>query len=92
MTDNSSPRRERGTALLVWLIVLALLVLWSLYRGIEAYNDWIGQHRPSSHEEWQFLLPLALTIIQGLGIVALWRCGSGTAGACTCSSAAMRWA
>jgi len=72
MTDNSSPRRERGTALLVWLIVLTLLTLWALYRGVAQYIDWIDHGRSSWYQEWQFLVPLALTIIQGLGIVALW--------------------
>lgn len=74
MVDDSTTRkrRERGTAFLVWLVVLTLLVLWSLYRGVEAYVDWVDHGRSSLYEEWQFLVPLALTLIQGAGVVALW--------------------
>ena len=77
MTE-SSPLAEqpktRGIVLTLWLVALVLLSLWSIYRWWGIYTDWADHGRAASilTEDWQYFVPIALTIVQLVGVAALW--------------------
>ena len=72
---SDTPGKERGIALTIWLGLLILFGLWSSYRWLDIYIDWADHGRAPSifDQDWQYFVPIVLTAVQLIGVVALWR-------------------
>jgi hypothetical protein len=56
--------KVRGIILTLWLAAMVFLSLWIILHWWNIYTN--------SNQNWQLLIPIALTVVQLIGVAALW--------------------